>query len=71
MGAPSEWGSLHLAVPQGTKLGLWLFVILIYDIKLWKYVDDTAASQVVPKDDDSNTQQIANRVANWSLENRV
>ena len=79
MDARSEWGSHHLAVPQGTKLGPWLFVILIYNlnlcdrvnIKLRKYVDDTTASQVVHKGDDSNAQQIANRVANWSLKNRV
>ena len=41
------------------------------NIKLWKYVDDTTASEVVRKDSDSNAQQIASRVANWSLENRV
>ena len=39
--------------------------------KLWKYVDDTTSSEVVLKSVDSNAQQIADQVAQWSSDNRV
>ena len=42
----SEWRNVPAGVPQGTKLGPWLFILMIDDIntsntELWKYVDDT------------------------------
>ena len=48
-GCYSEWGSLPSGVLQGTKLGQWLFLVLINDLdvdnlaNVWKYVDDTTA----------------------------
>ncbi len=46
----SEWRDVPAGVPQGTKLGPWLFVLMIEDIKvtntdLWKYVDDTTIAE--------------------------
>ena len=40
----SEWKNVPAGVPQGTKLGPWLFLLMIDDIEvtnsnLWKYVD--------------------------------
>ena len=37
----------------------------------WKYVDDTTVSEVVVKGGESHAQAIANRVIEWSRENRV
>ena len=37
----------------------------------WKYVDDTTVSEVVVKGGVSHVQAIANRVIEWSRENRV
>ena len=59
----SEWGAVPAGVPQGTKLGLCLFLVMIDDINadrldLWKFVDDTTMAEAVPSDGNSKIQQV-------------
>ena len=72
----SEWGAVPSGVPQGTKLGPWLFVLMINDLRLsgsdaWKYVDDTTLAEVVPRGGQSAMQETLSAVEDWSNTNKL
>ena len=77
-GAFSDWLSAPAGVPQGTRLGPWLLLVMINDLKLpvgsflmWKFADDITISEVIPPSQQSSLQYAVDHIANWFQENRL
>jgi hypothetical protein len=69
----SPWLTLNGGMPQGTWLGLYIFIILINDLILnvpsHKYVDDVTISEVLERDEKSRMPNILKDLIEWSKEN--
>ena len=63
-------------VPQGTKLGPWLFLLMIKNlwspqVQTWKYIDDTTISEVMPKGSTTNIHHAVDNIQTWSTTDRL
>jgi len=69
----SDWLTLNGGMPQGTWLGLYVFLVLINDleaaISLLKFVDDVTATEVLSREETSSMQSVVNNVIDWSKQN--
>ncbi|KAL9988404.1 hypothetical protein ACROYT_G002842 [Oculina patagonica] len=72
----SEWEAIPAGVPQETKLGPWLFIIMVNELdipdnKLWKYVDDTTISETVAKSRPSTIQTAVDTFVTRAAEDKA
>ena len=72
----SEWSVVPSGVPQGTKLGPWMFILMINDLhppgsEVWKHVDDTSLAEVVARGGVSKIQVAVNAVEQWLSNNKL
>ena len=75
-GSISDWLPINAEVPQGTKLGPILFLVMINNLSTsdpesctWKYVDDVSLSEGLVRNSNSTIQTSLNTVAFWSSSN--
>ncbi|CAB4029265.1 Hypothetical predicted protein [Paramuricea clavata] len=74
----SNFLQVPAGIPQGTKIGPWLFLAIINYLcitksptsNLWKFADDTSVSEVIPKDGVSSLPDKVDEVNKWSNDNK-
>ena len=72
----SSWKQVNGGVPQGTKLGLTLFAVMINKLlRNWhmrsKYVDDTIASEIIPRNSISILDLVVREIHDYWIEHKM
>ena len=72
----SDWLPIKAGVPQGTKLGPILFLVMVNNLNIsspetciWKYVNNVSLSEGLEKNRVSNIQSSLDTIASWSSSN--
>ena len=69
----SDWKNINAGVSQGTKLGPFLFLIMVNAVSdnAVKYVNDTSLWEIIPKDTQSCLPSIVSECSDWTLDNNL
>ena len=71
----SDFKPVPAGIPQGTRIGPWLFSVMINDVSntlssIRKFVEDNTVSEILPKFGASMLQNTIHDVLGWSNDNR-
>ncbi len=75
-GILSDWKTVKGGVPQGTKLGVILFIVMTNNLLCdWnlrtKFVDDTSALEIIPRNCISIRNNVAADIHNFAMEHNM
>ena len=72
----SDWLPISAGVPQGTKVGPILFLVMINSLNttsqessIWKFVDDVSLSEALTRNSNSSLQSDLDNIGKWSADN--
>ena len=73
-----EWLPISAGVPQGTKLGAILFLIMVNHLQyasrstsIWKCVDEVSTSETLERHGNSDSQNNLDTISNWASNTRM